>query len=451
MSVSERCPKDHVHVHARGSVRLPDGKWAKRALLSAVYPPHLCIKWGRAVARACLRLAEGTAPKWAQRELGNKGTGAVTVSAGEPASLRALTDVVVLFPGIEYQGANAAGETVSLFAEEQRRQSGAPFGDRLAAVASATPSGKRRCSSAQPKAQPKVRLPKAKEQKPAAAAEVPEKDLQQWTGTGVTGPRSPAGPSSAAASASSTQIPQDPDLGAGPSGPDLPGGDSFQAEPEQPGRADAAAAAALGKGTWTQGNKILPLTKGQQRWMDRLKAKDLTGIEVSVEQFIDLAGETVIQNPRGTQEYKDKCLEEVGLGKVVDKERYGHILNTSTSKPDIELLRFVVRRGSHCMWVPDSPRTCVRGFLHRLITKGPPVRAGLQSAESCGHGVVRTGHQGGCSPGTAQERAVALGLPGLPHEGKCTAQGRAAEAPDGSGLQGAEPSDGPQGLPDSEQ
>ena len=29
------------------------------------------------------------------------------------------------------------------------------------------------------------------------------------------------------------------------------------------------------------------------------------------------------------------------------------------------------------MWLPDSPRTCVRAFLHRLITRGPPVRQGM--------------------------------------------------------------------------
>ena len=29
------------------------------------------------------------------------------------------------------------------------------------------------------------------------------------------------------------------------------------------------------------------------------------------------------------------------------------------------------------MWLPDSPRTSVRAFLHRLITRGPPVRIGV--------------------------------------------------------------------------
>ena len=29
------------------------------------------------------------------------------------------------------------------------------------------------------------------------------------------------------------------------------------------------------------------------------------------------------------------------------------------------------------MWLPDSQRTSARGFKHRLVTRGPPVRVGL--------------------------------------------------------------------------
>ena len=29
------------------------------------------------------------------------------------------------------------------------------------------------------------------------------------------------------------------------------------------------------------------------------------------------------------------------------------------------------------MWLPETPRTTVKGYRHRLITKGPPVRVGL--------------------------------------------------------------------------
>ena len=44
---------------------------------------------------------------------------------------------------------------------------------------------------------------------------------------------------------------------------------------------------------------------------------------------------------------------------------------------DIALLRWLVRRGSDCMCLPETPRTTVKGYRHRLITKGPPVRVGL--------------------------------------------------------------------------
>ena len=29
------------------------------------------------------------------------------------------------------------------------------------------------------------------------------------------------------------------------------------------------------------------------------------------------------------------------------------------------------------MWLPDTPRTTVRGFLHRLITSGVPIKMGV--------------------------------------------------------------------------
>eukprot|EP00969_Alexandrium_andersonii_P189105 8355664-Alexandrium_andersonii.AAC.1 len=77
---------------------------------------------------------------------------------------------------------------------------------------------------------------------------------------------------------------------------------------------------------------------------------------------------------RDTSSYKDRRLTAVGLkqGKE-DKERY----TRSANPADLDLLRWAVRRGSGSMRVPDSPRAAVRGFLHRLIAKGQPVRVGL--------------------------------------------------------------------------
>ena len=45
--------------------------------------------------------------------------------------------------------------------------------------------------------------------------------------------------------------------------------------------------------------------------------------------------------------------------------------------PEVDLLRWLVARGSGCMCLPNTPRTTVLGHLHRLITRGPPVRVPL--------------------------------------------------------------------------
>eukprot|EP00973_Karenia_brevis_P064081 8905654-Karenia_brevis.AAC.1 len=53
-------------------------------------------------------------------------------------------------------------------------------------------------------------------------------------------------------------------------------------------------------------------------------------------------------------------------------ERYSYL-----GPDDFEVIRWVVSRGSGCMWLPDSPRTTVKGFKHRLYTRGPPIRGKL--------------------------------------------------------------------------
>ena len=85
-------------------------------------------------------------------------------------------------------------------------------------------------------------------------------------------------------------------------------------------------------------------------------------------------GEEIRGNPRSTKEYKEQCRDAVGLGAEPDQARYGHL-----SKVDIALLRWVVMRGSNCMWLTEGNRTIIRGFLHRLITKGPPVKDRIPS------------------------------------------------------------------------
>ena len=113
-------------------------------------------------------------------------------------------------------------------------------------------------------------------------------------------------------------------------------------------------------------------TAGQSIWMQKLHAGDLSGLEVDPSRYLELRDEAVTGNPRAEPSYKQRCVDAVGLGEKPD-DRYQHI----TARNDLDLLRWAVRRGSGCMWLPESPRTSVRGFQHQLITRGPPVRMGM--------------------------------------------------------------------------
>ena len=70
------------------------------------------------------------------------------------------------------------------------------------------------------------------------------------------------------------------------------------------------------------------------------------------------------ENPRTSPEYIQECLEMVGLADPPDLDKYGHL-----EAQDIPFLRECVSRGTSCMWLPDSPRTSVRGFTHTIMKK----------------------------------------------------------------------------------
>jgi hypothetical protein len=113
--------------------------------------------------------------------------------------------------------------------------------------------------------------------------------------------------------------------------------------------------------------------------MDKIDRGDLTGPDFLVQQYLRLRNERIEGNPRQGEAYRDRCVEAVGLGIEPDESRYGHLREFGDYEENLELLRRVVRRGTGCFWLPDSPRASVRAFLHRLITRGPPVRIGLHS------------------------------------------------------------------------
>ena len=120
------------------------------------------------------------------------------------------------------------------------------------------------------------------------------------------------------------------------------------------------------------------MSEGHKQWMKRLRSGDFEGPQPKRAQFLELVDDNgksieIKEDPRAAPEYKDRCVQEAGLGKHFDQKRYPEL----TKQVDRDLLEWAVRRGSGCIWLEGSPRTYVRGFKHRLITKGPPVKMGL--------------------------------------------------------------------------
>ena len=109
-----------------------------------------------------------------------------------------------------------------------------------------------------------------------------------------------------------------------------------------------------------------------ESWMRKLRQGDYEGPVLDRTRYLALRDVKIEGNPRQTEEYRARCREAVGVGEVIDEERYKHL-----KEPDFAVIRWTVSRGSGCMWLPDTPRTTVKGFQHRLITKGPPVRVKL--------------------------------------------------------------------------
>ena len=102
------------------------------------------------------------------------------------------------------------------------------------------------------------------------------------------------------------------------------------------------------------------------------------------------------------------------MGVAPGLKRYGHFKHPE----DFEVVRWVVDRGSGCFWVENTPRTRVRGFKHRLVTRGPPVRVPLHRLSRVDTEWIEKAIAEDVAPGPADERVIPVGFPGLPDEGK---------------------------------
>ena len=106
--------------------------------------------------------------------------------------------------------------------------------------------------------------------------------------------------------------------------------------------------------------------------MQRLAAGDYSGPTLDRSRYLVMRKVVIEGNPRQTEEYHRLCREAIGVGEEPNMERCSHL-----KEADLGVIHWVVSQGSGCMWLPDTPPTTVKGFCHRLVTRGPPIRGKL--------------------------------------------------------------------------
>ena len=77
-------------------------------------------------------------------------------------------------------------------------------------------------------------------------------------------------------------------------------------------------------------------SQSAERWMQKLRDGDLSGPILPPDRYLQLRGEEPVQgNPRMTDEYRQRCVDAVGLtAGAEDPKRYDHF----SEKADLDLL-----------------------------------------------------------------------------------------------------------------
>ena len=152
--------------------------------------------------------------------------------------------------------------------------------------------------------------------------------------------------------------------------------------------------------------------------MRKLREGDYSGLTLDSSRYLSLRNAQMEGNPRQTEAYKARCREAAGVGEKPDRERYAHLADA-----DFDCIRWVVSRGSGCMWLPDTPRTTVKGFRQRLITRGPPIRGNLFRLNRPDTEWIEKAIQEDVKRGQLEKGELGLGLPRLPDERAAGLQG----------------------------
>ena len=104
--------------------------------------------------------------------------------------------------------------------------------------------------------------------------------------------------------------------------------------------------------------------KSDAHWDAVIKAKNWSSLSTPLDCFKFESGLT--SDPRGTPEYKQKVLEELGL---LSPEGLEHL-----DAYDRAAIVEVFSRKTGAFLAKDTPRTCLRAFQHDVVVAGAPVR-----------------------------------------------------------------------------
>ena len=147
----------------------------------------------------------------------------------------------------------------------------------------------------------------------------------------------------------------------------------FRSEPAMPcapGQVAASPASGVDERTEEERaaaeKKRAPLAAAAKaEWLRRAKAGEFDAVHTPDSCFARSGSGG--GNPRRTDAYRAEVVAAVGLD--APAEGYAHL-----SEADRNVLRSLVWRKAEAFWMDESERTCMRGFMHDVVTSGLPIR-----------------------------------------------------------------------------
>ena len=107
------------------------------------------------------------------------------------------------------------------------------------------------------------------------------------------------------------------------------------------------------------------VAESEALWNKRAGAKDWSSVVANLDVY-KFSGQQVTEDPRRSEDYRSKVVEELGFG---DKSE-----RTDMPKADRKAVADVLREKAAAFWLEGTPRTVLRHLMHDTIPTGPPVR-----------------------------------------------------------------------------